>query len=136
MSDIQERAGVFHTRGYQQELLEESLRSNIIIALDTGSGKTHIAVLRMKHEFERESRKVRCSCLTVDIVLICAALGFVVPRTDSSARSAAVERDPDSDATCLQDFWGRVPREVEEQDAMARHPGLVQNRRIDTDGPA
>ena len=50
---------VFHTRNYQQELLEESLRSNIIIALDTGSGKTHIAVLRMKHEVEREPRKVR-----------------------------------------------------------------------------
>ncbi|KAH9841788.1 P-loop containing nucleoside triphosphate hydrolase protein [Rhodofomes roseus] len=51
-------SNTFHTRNYQQELLEESLRSNIIIALDTGSGKTHIAVLRMKHEAEREPRKV------------------------------------------------------------------------------
>ncbi|KZT67223.1 P-loop containing nucleoside triphosphate hydrolase protein [Daedalea quercina L-15889] len=49
---------VFHTRSYQQELLEESLLSNIVIALDTGSGKTHIAVLRMKHEAEREPRKI------------------------------------------------------------------------------
>ncbi|EPS97507.1 hypothetical protein FOMPIDRAFT_1031930 [Fomitopsis schrenkii] len=49
---------VFHTRSYQQELLEESLQSNIIIALDTGSGKTLIAVLRIKHEVEREPRKV------------------------------------------------------------------------------
>ncbi len=47
------------TRGYQQEMLEESLRSNIIIALDTGSGKTHIAMLRMKMEAEREAKKVR-----------------------------------------------------------------------------
>lgn len=47
------------TRGYQQEMLEESLRRNIIIAMDTGSGKTHIAVLRIKHETERETRKVR-----------------------------------------------------------------------------
>lgn len=46
------------TRGYQQEMLEESLRCNIIIALDTGSGKTHIAVLRMKIETEREPTKV------------------------------------------------------------------------------
>ncbi|KAH9978359.1 P-loop containing nucleoside triphosphate hydrolase protein [Russula compacta] len=45
-------------RGYQQEMLEESLRRNIVIALDTGAGKTHIAVLRMKHEIERESPKV------------------------------------------------------------------------------
>ena len=52
-------ATLVHTRAYQHELLEESLHRNIVIALDTGSGKTHIAVLRMKHETEREPRKVR-----------------------------------------------------------------------------
>ncbi|KAG7092207.1 hypothetical protein E1B28_008574 [Marasmius oreades] len=46
------------TRGYQREMLDESLRRNIIIAMDTGSGKTHIAVLRLKIEAERESRKI------------------------------------------------------------------------------
>ncbi|KAH0578155.1 hypothetical protein H2248_004119 [Termitomyces sp. 'cryptogamus'] len=46
------------TRGYQQEMLEESLRRNIITALDTGSGKTHIAVLRIKTEVERQTVKV------------------------------------------------------------------------------
>ena len=50
------------TRGYQQEMLDESLRRNIIIALDTGSGKTLIAVLRMKHEMERQTTKVRIDC--------------------------------------------------------------------------
>lgn len=74
MADNQEAAAVaeiqpvFHTRGYQQELLEESLRSNIIIALDTGSGKTYIAVLRMKHEVEREHRKVHFSFLIQQIL--------------------------------------------------------------------
>ncbi|TBU27162.1 P-loop containing nucleoside triphosphate hydrolase protein [Dichomitus squalens] len=52
------RSSIVHTRAYQQELLDESKRRNIVIALDTGSGKTHIAVLRMKYEAERESRKV------------------------------------------------------------------------------
>lgn len=46
------------TRGYQQEMLEESLTRNLIIALDTGSGKTLIAILRMKVEAEREAKKV------------------------------------------------------------------------------
>jgi len=47
------------SRSYQFELLEESLRRNIIIALDTGAGKTHITVLRIKTEvLERENRKV------------------------------------------------------------------------------
>jgi endoribonuclease Dicer len=52
-------AAIPASRNYQLELLEESLRRNIIIALDTGSGKTHIAVLRIKAEvLERETRKV------------------------------------------------------------------------------
>lgn len=45
-------------REYQLEMLNESLKRNIIIALDTGSGKTHIAVLRLKLEAERESHKI------------------------------------------------------------------------------
>lgn len=47
------------TRGYQQEMLEASLRRNVVIAMDTGAGKTHIAVLRLKIEAERQPRKVR-----------------------------------------------------------------------------
>lgn len=46
------------TRGYQQEMLDESINNNIVIALDTGAGKTHIAVLRMRHEVEKETTKV------------------------------------------------------------------------------
>lgn len=46
------------TRSYQQEMLDASLVENIIIAQDTGSGKTHIAVLRMKIECDREPHKV------------------------------------------------------------------------------
>ena len=56
---VQSASAMPTTRGYQQEMLEESLQNNIIIALDTGSGKTHIAVLRLKHEMEREPTKVR-----------------------------------------------------------------------------
>ncbi|KAH8104749.1 P-loop containing nucleoside triphosphate hydrolase protein [Cristinia sonorae] len=49
---------LFQPRAYQQELLDDSLRRNLIIALDTGSGKTHIAVLRMKLEAERNPFKI------------------------------------------------------------------------------
>ncbi|KAA8565230.1 hypothetical protein EYC84_010961 [Monilinia fructicola] len=34
-------------------MLEESLKGNIIVAMDTGSGKTHVAVLRILAELER-----------------------------------------------------------------------------------
>ncbi|KAI0771427.1 P-loop containing nucleoside triphosphate hydrolase protein [Irpex lacteus] len=57
------------TRGYQQELLQESLRKNIVIALDTGSGKTHIAMLRMKHEVEQQTKKI-CWFLAPTVALI------------------------------------------------------------------
>ncbi|KAJ5083277.1 hypothetical protein N7456_012704 [Penicillium angulare] len=42
----------YRPRGYQLEMLEASLHQNIIVAMDTGSGKTQIAVLRIKAELE------------------------------------------------------------------------------------
>lgn len=68
---------IIHTRAYQQELLEESLRRNLIIALDTGSGKTHISVLRMKHETERQSRKVRSVHTRPVLQILIATFGEV-----------------------------------------------------------
>ncbi|KAG9246750.1 hypothetical protein BJ878DRAFT_539949 [Calycina marina] len=45
----------FQARSYQIEMLEESLQRNIIVAMDTGSGKTHIAIMRMLHDLEQLS---------------------------------------------------------------------------------
>ncbi|KAJ6076167.1 hypothetical protein N7499_008148 [Penicillium canescens] len=42
----------YRPREYQLEMLDASRKENIIIAMDTGSGKTHIAVLRMLIELE------------------------------------------------------------------------------------
>ncbi|KAL6855709.1 P-loop containing nucleoside triphosphate hydrolase protein [Trichoderma novae-zelandiae] len=39
-------------RAYQIEMLEQSLKHNVIVAMDTGSGKTQVAVLRIKKELE------------------------------------------------------------------------------------
>ncbi len=43
----------FQPRAYQLEMLEESMQRNIIVAADTGSGKTLIAILRIQAELER-----------------------------------------------------------------------------------
>jgi ERCC4-related helicase len=32
----------YRLRSYQAEMVEESLRSNIVCVMDTGSGKTHM----------------------------------------------------------------------------------------------
>ncbi|KAL2040995.1 hypothetical protein N7G274_006453 [Stereocaulon virgatum] len=42
-----------HGRAYQYEMLEESMKRNIIVAADTGSGKTLIAILRIQEELQR-----------------------------------------------------------------------------------
>lgn len=39
-------------RAYQIEMLDKSLKQNVIVAMDTGSGKTQVAVLRIKKELE------------------------------------------------------------------------------------
>ncbi|PTB37225.1 hypothetical protein M441DRAFT_148991 [Trichoderma asperellum CBS 433.97] len=41
------------SRAYQLEMLEQSLKQNVIVAMDTGSGKTQVAVLRIKAELEK-----------------------------------------------------------------------------------
>ncbi|KAL2868975.1 putative RNA helicase/RNAse III [Aspergillus lucknowensis] len=43
---------VSRARNYQLEMFEASLKDNIIVAMGTGSGKTHIALLRIIHELE------------------------------------------------------------------------------------
>ena len=47
-------------RSYQLEMLEESLKRNIIVAMDTGSGKTAIAIMRMQAELENVSSDNVC----------------------------------------------------------------------------
>ncbi|KAI1745424.1 RNase3 domain-containing protein [Xylaria scruposa] len=49
---------VIHARAYQVEMFEKSLKQNIIVAMDTGSGKTQVAVLRIQAELEKCSDKI------------------------------------------------------------------------------
>ncbi|KAH8756072.1 ATP-dependent helicase DCL-2 [Diaporthe sp. PMI_573] len=40
-------------RAYQLEMLEASLKENVIVVMDTGSGKTQVAILRIRAELDR-----------------------------------------------------------------------------------
>ncbi|KAF6816826.1 dicer-like protein 2 [Colletotrichum sojae] len=44
---------IMNSRAYQVEMHAASMRQNVIVAMDTGSGKTQVAVLRIKSELER-----------------------------------------------------------------------------------
>lgn len=56
-------------RGYQREMLEQSMKRNIVVALDTGAGKTLIAILRIKGFLEQEKKKV--AWFLTPTVLLC-----------------------------------------------------------------
>lgn len=51
----QENSSRIHSpRDYQTELFEKAKEENIIAVLDTGSGKTHIATLLLRHILDKE----------------------------------------------------------------------------------
>jgi superfamily II DNA or RNA helicase len=56
-------------RDYQQEMLEQSMRRNIVVAMDTGSGKTLIAVLRIKKFLGTSSRTCPMSRIMLSMLL-------------------------------------------------------------------
>ena len=128
----------FGPRKYQLEMLEESLRRNIIIALDTGAGKTHIAVLRMKHEVERESHKV-CAPLPHEMFPTCqyceitkspTHIGLLVPRADSRARAAAAGSHYGAPSRLRRvHFWRERTGPVEGSAAVAPSVEYASHRR-------
>ncbi|KAJ5771064.1 uncharacterized protein N7511_003115 [Penicillium nucicola] len=59
----------YRPREYQLEMLAASRKENIIVAMDTGSGKTHIAILRMLVELESCSPDKRIWFLVPTVAL-------------------------------------------------------------------
>lgn len=89
-------------RSYQQEMLEESLKRNVIVAMDPGSGKTHIAIARIQAELElSDPGKVRCvlSCKAHLIHANIERAACVVHDAEQATQRAAVlspSREPSS----------------------------------------
>ncbi|KAL4980798.1 ATP-dependent helicase dcl2 [Aspergillus desertorum] len=57
-SSLEREPADHRARSYQLEMFEASLKNNIIVAMGTGSGKTHIALLRIMHELEKSDGKL------------------------------------------------------------------------------
>ncbi|CCC07555.1 unnamed protein product [Sordaria macrospora k-hell] len=58
LSDQVSSPAALTARAYQLEMFEASLRQNIIVAMDTGSGKTQVAVLRIARELEQSDKRI------------------------------------------------------------------------------
>ncbi|ATY64001.1 RNA helicase RNAse [Cordyceps militaris] len=59
------------SRAYQLEMLQMSLKENVIVAMDTGSGKTQIAILRIRAQLESSSDQ-KLIWFLAPTVLLCA----------------------------------------------------------------
>ncbi|OAR02866.1 hypothetical protein LLEC1_01755 [Akanthomyces lecanii] len=69
MEDAQ--ATLHASRAYQLEMLQKSLEENVIVAMDTGSGKTQIAILRIRAQLESSSGQ-KLIWFLAPTVLLCA----------------------------------------------------------------
>lgn len=65
------RATPHASRAYQLEMLQKSLEENVIVAMDTGSGKTQIAILRIRAQLESSSDQ-KLIWFLAPTVLLCA----------------------------------------------------------------
>lgn len=68
-SSIQDAVPEIKLRSYQQEMLEQSIERNVIVAMDTGSGKTHIALARIQHQLEYDTSTRLIWFITPNIAL-------------------------------------------------------------------
>ncbi|KAF2766032.1 P-loop containing nucleoside triphosphate hydrolase protein [Teratosphaeria nubilosa] len=56
-------------RSYQHEMLDASLRRNVIVAMDTGSGKTHVAIARIRYVLETKQPGKRAWFMSPSVAL-------------------------------------------------------------------
>ncbi|KAI9675092.1 MAG: Dicer-like protein 2 [Caeruleum heppii] len=98
-------------RSYQQEMLEKSLEQNIIVAMDTGSGKTHIAVLRIATELERCPADKLVWFLAPSVVL-CQQQHRVLRDYLPAYQSLLLVGDDGVDHWSEQSIWDAVLRNV------------------------
>ncbi|KAH8825378.1 hypothetical protein DL96DRAFT_1612994 [Flagelloscypha sp. PMI_526] len=92
-------------RAYQQEMLEESRRRNIIVALDTGSGKTFIAILRMMLESQNEPHKLSWF-LSPTVTLV--QQQFAVIQSSVSVKVGVISGAQEPDQWTDEKLWQRV----------------------------
>ncbi|KAL2603175.1 hypothetical protein R1flu_025955 [Riccia fluitans] len=119
-----ERAGEERARKYQLEVLEQAKVKNTIAFLETGAGKTLIAVLLMQSKYEM-MRKERKKMLAV----------FLVPKVPLVYQQAEVIRDRTGYEVghycgeMGQDFWDarRWQREFETKDVLVMTAQILLN---------
>ncbi|TLD21123.1 hypothetical protein PspLS_09029 [Pyricularia sp. CBS 133598] len=98
-------------RAYQLEMFQASMQQNIIVSMDTGSGKTQVAVLRIKAELERTPPEKRIWFLAPTVAL-CAQQYEVIRSQIKVARSIVITGDDNVDSWSDVQTWDAVLADV------------------------
>ena len=94
-------------RSYQLEMLEESKGRNTIVAMDTGSGKTFIAILRILEELQRDSSNKRVWFLCPSVALA-QQQHNVISSQIPLFQSRLLSGKDGCDKWSNQDIWNKV----------------------------
>ncbi|KAJ6091607.1 hypothetical protein N7467_003576 [Penicillium canescens] len=101
----------YRPREYQLEMLDASRKENIIIAMDTGSGKTHIAVLRMLIELETCSPD-KMIWFLVPTVALALQQHDVISRQIPSVKTKVLTGLDNVELWTEQSIWDEVLQDV------------------------
>ncbi|KAJ5550279.1 hypothetical protein N7461_004977 [Penicillium sp. DV-2018c] len=102
----------YRSRGYQLEMLEASRKENIIVAMDTGSGKTHIAILRIIDELERSDSGDKLIWFLAPTVALCLQQHQVISSQILSVKTKVLTGLDNVDRWTDQIIWDKVLRDV------------------------
>ncbi|KAK5733531.1 Dicer-like protein 2 [Elasticomyces elasticus] len=94
-------------RGYQREMLDASLRGNTIVVMPTGSGKTLIAVARIRAELERSDSK-KLVWFIVNSVELCRQQLDVLCRNLPACATLSLTGQDGVDNWSQQHLWDAV----------------------------
>ncbi|KAI8154629.1 Dicer-like protein 2 [Colletotrichum sp. SAR 10_65] len=98
---------IMNSRAYQLEMFAESMRQNIIVAMDTGSGKTQVAVLRIKAELERTATE-QIVWFLAPTVSLCAQQLAVLKSQIPAVQIKFLSGDDNVDSWSDQAVWDAV----------------------------
>ncbi|KAJ5943764.1 hypothetical protein N7516_003932 [Penicillium verrucosum] len=102
----------YRSRGYQLEMLEASLKDNTIVAMDTGSGKTHIAILRIIHELENCSSPDKLIWFLTPTVALSLQQHEVITSQILSVKTKVLTGLDNVDRWTEQGVWDKVLKDV------------------------
>ncbi|KAJ5110556.1 hypothetical protein N7532_001091 [Penicillium argentinense] len=101
----------YRPRKYQLEMLEASMKENIIVAMDTGSGKTHIAIMRIMAELQICATEQMVWFLAPTVAL-CMQQQEVIESQIPNVRSRVLTGKDDVDRWTKQSIWNNFLRGV------------------------